>query len=151
MPSGFVDAMGAFTKILKSPFVLLRQLGHLSVVYVDDTYLRGQLFVEDTMALLQALGFIIHSDKSQLIPSQKMTVLGFVTDSTKMTLKLTENKPNKLFALCGEVIKSKVHSIRKIAGLLGNIAASFEAVPLGPLHYRNIQLCKIAALKAAKR
>ena len=75
--------------------------------------------------------------------------LGFVIDSTKMTLKLTENKQNKIFTLCN-VIKSKVQSIRKIASFLGNIVASFEAAPLGPLYYSNTELCKIEALKAAK-
>ena len=78
-----------------------------------------------------------------------MMFLGFVIDSTKMTLKLTENKQNKIFTLCN-VIKSKVQSIRKIASFLGNIVASFEAAPLGPLYYSNTELCKIEALKAAK-
>ena len=57
---------------------------------------------------------------------------GFLIDSTKMMLKLTENK-QKVFTLCEEAIKSNVHSIRKIVSLLGNRVASFEAVPLGPL------------------
>ena len=47
MPNGYADAMCFFTKIIKPPFALLRKLGHLSVVYVDDTYLQG----EDTVAL----------------------------------------------------------------------------------------------------
>ena len=51
--------MHVFTKILKPPFALLRKFGHLSVVYVDDTYLQGENFLEcmhnleDTVALLQ--------------------------------------------------------------------------------------------------
>ena len=100
--------------------------------------------------MLQALGFTIYPDKSQLTPIQKMRFLGFVIDSTKMTLKLTQNEKNKIFTLCEEVIKSKVQSIRKIVSLLGNIVASFEAVPRSSLYYRNIELCKIEALKAAK-
>ena len=106
--------------------------------------------LEDTVALLQALCFTIHPDKSQLIPTQKITFLGILIDSTKITLKLTKNKQNKIFTLCKEVIKSKVQSIRKIVSLLGNIVASFEAVPRNSLYYRNIELCKIEALKAAK-
>ena len=97
------------------------------MVYVDDTYLQGEIFpecmhnFEDTMALLQALDFTIHADKPQLIPTQKMTFSGFVIDSKKTSLKLTENKQNRIFTLCEEVIKSKAHSIRKIASLLGNV------------------------------
>ena len=126
------------------------------MVYVDDTYLQGEHFfecmhnLEDTVALSQALDFTIHPDKSQLMPTQKMTFLGFVIDSTKMILKLSENKQKNTFALCEEVIKSKVQSIRKIACLLGSIFESFEVVPWGPLYYRNIELCKTEALKAAK-
>ena len=55
--------------------------------------------------MLQALAFTIYPDKSQLIPTQ---FLGFVIDSTKVTLKLTQNKQNKIFTLCEEVMKSKV-------------------------------------------
>ena len=36
MPNGYSDAMYIFTKILKPPFKVLREEGHLSVVYVDD-------------------------------------------------------------------------------------------------------------------
>ena len=79
-----------------------------------------------------------------------MRFLGFVIYSTEMTLKLTESKQKKIFTLCDEVIKSKIQSVRKIDSRLGNIAALFEAVPLGPLHNRSIKICKIAALKAAK-
>ena len=70
--------MRVFTKILKPPFALLRKLGHLSVVHVDGTYLQGENVLEcmhnreDTVALLEALGFTIHPDKSQLIPTQKI-------------------------------------------------------------------------------
>ena len=62
--------------------------------------------LEDTVALLQALGFTIHPDKSQLIPTQKIRLLGFVIDSLNMTSKLTENKRKKIFTFCEEVAKS---------------------------------------------
>ena len=156
MPNRYADAMRVFTKILKPSFALLRKFGHLSMGYVDDPYLQGENFLEclhnleDTVALLQALGFTIDPDKSQLIPTQKMTFLGFVIDSMEMTLKLTENKQNKIFTLREEVIKSKVQSIKKTASLLGNITTSFETVPWGPQYCRNVEHCKIEALKTAK-
>ena len=101
MSNGYSDAMRVFTKILKLPFTLLRKFGHFSAVYVDDTYLQGEnLFecmhnLEDTVALFQALGFIIHHEKSQLIPTQKTTFLGFVIDSTKMAPKFKKQKTKK--------------------------------------------------------
>lgn len=59
--------------------------------------------LDNAVALLQALVFTIHSDKSQLITTQKMTLLAFVIDST-MTLKLTEIELTKIFTLCEDVI-----------------------------------------------
>ena len=86
-------------------------------MYVDDTYLQGENILEcmhnleDTVALLQALGFIKHPDKLKIIPIQKITILGFVIDPAEMALKLTENEQKKIPTLCEEVTKSKVHSI----------------------------------------
>ena len=86
MLNGYADAMPVFTKFLKPPFALLRKLGHLSVVYVDDTYLQGKSFLECMHNLDHT---VAHVDKPQLITTQMMTLLGFVIDST-MTIKLAE-------------------------------------------------------------
>ena len=62
--------MRVFTKLLKVPFSYLRSLKHISVAYVDDTYLQGGILkdcvhnVQDTLKVLRKLGFIIHIDKS---------------------------------------------------------------------------------------
>ena len=42
MPNGYGEAMRIFTKLLKVPFSILRSEGHLSVVFVDDTYLQAE-------------------------------------------------------------------------------------------------------------
>ena len=86
MPNGYADAMRVFTKLLKPVFSQLRKIGHLSVVYVDDTFLQGDTFEEclqnirSTVNLLQTLGFTVHPDKSVLNPTQKIEFLGFVSD-----------------------------------------------------------------------
>ena len=65
MPNGYSDAMRIFMKILKPPFKVLREEGHLPVVYVDDVYLQGDTSAEccknilDTLNLLLSLGFTI--------------------------------------------------------------------------------------------
>ena len=43
MPNGYGPAMRIFTKISKVPFGHLRSQGHNSAVYVDDSYLQGDL------------------------------------------------------------------------------------------------------------
>ena len=41
LPNGYAQAPMLFTKILRKPFSYLRRQEHLSVVYMDDTYLQG--------------------------------------------------------------------------------------------------------------
>ena len=41
IPNGYSDAIRIFTNILKPVFANLRQKGHLSVIFVDDSYLQG--------------------------------------------------------------------------------------------------------------
>ena len=89
MPNGYFEAMGVFTKLLKVPFSLVRRKGQLSVVFVDDTYLQGLTFeqclynVQETITILQTLGFTIHSQKSFLMPTETFEFLWFVIDSRK--------------------------------------------------------------------
>ena len=55
MPNGYGPAMRIFTKVTKVPFSHLRSKRHISVVYVDDSYLQGSTFdscrdnVDDTL------------------------------------------------------------------------------------------------------
>ena len=69
-------AMRAFTKKFKVPFSHLLHLEHRSVVYVDDSYLQGDSCkayfdnVIETVKVLRKLGFIIHTEKSVIIPKQ---------------------------------------------------------------------------------
>ena len=74
MPNGYGPAIRLFTKMLKAPFAWLRARGHMSVVYVNDTYLQGNKWqeclynVKATVSLLCKFGFTIHLEKSQLMP-----------------------------------------------------------------------------------
>ena len=66
LPNGYAQALLIFTKLLRLPFGSLRSQGHLSVVYMDDSYLQGDSVsscrrnVSATVSLLQALGFKIN-------------------------------------------------------------------------------------------
>ena len=75
-----------FTKLPK-PVLSTRVKGHLSVGYIDDSYLQAAEFahcvhyITDTITLFNNLGFVIHPDKSVLYPTQRLVFLGFVLDS----------------------------------------------------------------------
>lgn len=156
MPNGYGPAMRVFTKLLKVPFSHLRERKHISVVYVDDSYLQGKSFdnctrnVIDTVNVLRKLGFTIHVDKSLLLPTQEITFLGFVFNSISMTITLTSEKKEKIVLLCKEVLSSNKLTIRKMASLIGNLVSSLPAVPFGKLFYRSLERDKISALKQAK-
>ena len=87
MPNGYCDAMRVFTKILKPVFATLREEGHESVIYVDDSLLQGDTFQEcldnimATLGMLQSLGFVIHPEKSVLYPTQTIIFLGFIINT----------------------------------------------------------------------
>ena len=156
MPNGYGPAMRVFTKITKVPFSQLRGKGHSSVVYVDDSYLQGDTYddcinnILDTLNLLRELGFVIHPDKSVLIPSQEITFLGFVISSKNMTLTLTAEKKIKIKALLSDCLTKQRVTLRKVAKIIGNIVASFPAVTYGRLHYRHLERDKIQGLKFYK-
>ena len=100
MPNGYGPAMRIFTKVTKVPFSHLRSKGFVS--FVDDSYLQVNTYkaclhnIENTIELLQNLGFTIHPTKSILTPTQRITFLGFATNSFQMILEITEEEKSKI-------------------------------------------------------
>ena len=156
LPNGFRDAPRLFTKIMKPIFGNLRQRGHSSVVYIDDSYLQGQTYeqcklnVMITVRVLIALGFTIHPIKSILDPVREMVFVGFVINSVDMTLRITEEKRMKIKKLCLSLLHDKEATIKQVSRVVGNLVATTEAVPLSPLYYRGIEKEKANSLKRAK-
>ena len=83
------------------------------MVFVDDSYLQGNTYkaclnnTENTIELLQNLGFTIQPTKSILTPTKRIAFLGFVIDSVQMTLEITEEKKNKIHNLCLEILQKE--------------------------------------------
>ena len=76
-PNGLSICPRKFTKLLKPIFSTLRKGGHVSVGYIDDSWLMGQTFasctnnVIDTLISFDEAGFVIHPEKSDILPSQE--------------------------------------------------------------------------------
>ena len=106
LPNGFSSAVRVFTKVLTTSFKYLRSKGHLSVEYIDDSLLLGETFdiclknIRTTVAFLRELEFIIHPEKSVLVPTQQIIFLGFAIDSAKMTITLTKERKESIYMLC---------------------------------------------------
>ena len=156
MPNGYLDAMRVFAKLLKPVFSTLRQQGYISIIYVDDTLLYGDTFAEckanvmATIQILQDMGFVIHSKKSVLHPTQNIVFLGFEFDTVAMTITLTPAKKNKILKLANDILRMDQVSIRHVSKFIGNLTSSFDGVPHGKLYYRHIEFDKSVSLKMAK-
>lgn len=156
LPNGLSSCPRKFTKLLKPPLSELHQLGHIVASYIDDLFLQGKTYescvnnVIATFSLFDALGFIIHPDKSAFNPAQELVLLGFVINSVNMTIKLTDDKKLALKQLCLSLLSKPFPTIREVAQIIGKIISSFPGVTHGPLYYRALEHDKTTALKSAK-
>ena len=121
---------------------------------IDDSYLQAATYelcvhnVIDTLSLFHQLGFVIHPDKSVLIPTQRLTFLGFVLDSQSMTVALTREQAVKVKEACQQLLQEKAITIREVAKVLGLLTSSLPGVLYGPLHYRSLEMDKTQALNS---
>ena len=144
------------TKVLKPVFSHLRQRGHISSGYIDDTFLEGDSYnlceenVSATMQSFRGLGFWPHDLKSVTEPTQILEHLGFVLNSLTMTVSLSDEKFDKLYQLSQRILESEKVSIRLVASLIGIMASFCPGVEYGQLYYRQIEIEKTIALKIAR-
>ena len=125
-PNGLAPRPRQFTKLLKPVFSSLRKLRHIPVVYIDDTWLKSEDYnscvnnIAETITLLDRLGFVIHPEKSILIPTQEITFLGFIFNSANMTVQLTPERALKLKTACLDNLEATTPLISDVAWLLGH-------------------------------
>lgn len=156
MPNGLALAPRKFTKLLKPVFATLREKGHLSTVFLDDSLLLAETRlacmqnVIDTVQLLRSVGFIVHPGKSVLEPSHCVQYLGVIIDSKQMITTLTPDRSADLLSCCKTAMSKLSMTIRYLAKVIGKIVAAFPAVKYGPLYYRQLEKEKKAALASSK-
>ncbi len=152
-PMGLSPAPRKYTKLLKPVYATLRQWGFVYVGYIDDSWTanvdreicrKGLVAGND---LFISLGFITNLAKSVMIPTQCIEFLGLILDSIRMIVMLTAKKTEKVKNLCLKFISKTRVTIRDLAKLIGNIVATLPAAQFGKMHYRNLEVCKILALK----
>ena len=152
-PNGLALCPRKFTKLLKPVFSILRKQGHISVAYIDISWLTAENFdlcirnVVDTVTLLDKVGFIVHPEKSVLLPTQTIVFLGFVLNSILMQVSLTPERALKLKEACENLLATASPCIRNVAQVLGLMSSSFPGVMYGPLHHKFLEMNKTQALK----
>ena len=147
---GLNTAQRIFSKCMKPVVAFIRLKGILITIYLDDIWLAaptydkclGQtIFLID---LLESLGFCINLEKSQLIPLQHVPFLGFVVDSTTMTIGLPLEEITLAAALKES---SQPVTLRLLSRFIGMGTATRSAVFQAPAHYRHLQFLKNSVLQ----
>jgi len=136
---------------MKPVFSTLRlKFGHSCLGYIDDSlytedsYAQCEVATHHAVELLISLGFMIHPLKYAVVPTQVIEFLGFILDSTNMTVRLPDRKIAKISSLCQTFCQeNKSFTIRQVASLLGSLTSCFSAVEFGRLHYRNSERDKM--------
>ena len=148
LPNGYTERPIKFTKLLKPPLPLLRKLERVLVAsYFDDlitmdcSYSACSKNIMKIIKLMPSLGLIVH-------PS--IEHLGFIINTTNMTLTLTLLKKQNILLLCDEMSSNPHVNIRKVLQLLGKFSGSFIAVSQGKLYYRSLEINKTSASKINK-
>ena len=153
LPNGLSTAPRLFTKLLKPVLASLREMGHVVVAYLDDTIIIGETreqtdqAVKDTTKILTELGFIVHDEKSVLVPQQELKFLGFNLNTVNMNICLPGDKVQDISVACSELHDKIKPTIRQVSHVIGKIIAAFPGVQYGPMFYRNLERDKISALK----
>jgi hypothetical protein len=130
---------------------MLRRSGVQCVIYIDDIFTCAltieecQRNVRLIVETLQALGIVVHPDKSVFHPSQQIVFLGFSLDSRIMAVTVALSKMQGLIEACTDLL----HVCK--AEVVGKLVATCPGVLMGPLYFRQLENEKIAALKSAGR
>ena len=99
---------------------------------------------------LDSLGFLVNIKKSHVIPTTRITYLGFEIDSVAMKLFLHISRISKIIQSCKNLLQSSNPTIQEIARVAGLIVSALPAVRYLQLHYRSIEFCKSQALLAGR-
>lgn len=153
LPFGLCTAPRVFTKLMKPIVNHLRNLGFLSVIYLDDLLLIGRTYddclknVCYTKQTLEYLGLTINETKSVMTPCQQIKFLGFVLDSKNFAIRLPTDKSEKLFDFCSKLLVRDQTTIQDFAKFIGTAISCCPAVPYGIAHTKILEQCKTENLR----
>ena len=86
-----------------------------------------------------------------MVARQHIVSLGFVIDSVKMTITLTEERKQYIYMLCQNILSNYQATIRELAQTIRVIVSSFRAIPYGQMYYKELKKkkkkkCKVQSL-----
>ena len=150
LPFGLTSAPRIFTKVI----LPLGHHAHLHAVcllqYLDDWLLRSpnkSLLARQTSWLLEIIrrvGFVLNEPKSQLVPTQRLIHIGveYHLDLGLMFPPMT--RIQKFEGKISILLSVSVTTAYFWLSLLGLLSSATDAIPLGRLHLRPLQLYLLA-------
>lgn len=153
LPFGLNCAPFVFTKLLKPIAIFLRSRKFFSVIYLDDFLLIGDTYMEceknvhATTKILENLGFLINFKKSNLKPSQQCQYLGFLYNTTNLTISLPDKKKADMLEFVEKFKTKKTCKIQEFAVLVGKLVSICPAVSYGFLYLKPLERIKYLALE----
>lgn len=129
LPFGLKTSPRVFTKLMKPVVACLRREGIMVVVYLDDFLLiadsisAATAHVARSIDLLQRLGYTVNFDKSALVPSQRVTFLGYNIDSTSMLLSVPDVKRDQIKEELLSLSSRTTITRRTLSRMLGKLNA----------------------------
>lgn len=128
--AGLKHSPVVFTKTMRQVVNYFRRLGIFLVNYVDDWWFAAPTFEaacnlrDFVLATFARLKLVVNS-KSELTPSQRVSFLGFIVDSSKMLFEVPMDKLKRLVALIKHLLnkKKKSASAREMAKVAGTLVS----------------------------
>ena len=152
LPFGLASSPRVFTKVLKVIFSHIRRMGIDSYFYIDDSLLQADNYLgsvqntEKVQKFIQSVGFDINHEKSNFIPSQRITFLGYIIDSVLFKVFLPDEKVQKIIEMSKMVLKNEKVLIRDVAKLIGLFSSARYAITNAHLFHRYLDIEKTQAL-----
>ena len=100
--------------------------------------------------MFELLGFTTHDEKSVLLPTHQLILLGFLLNSIDMTISLSPERVKKLKTAYIKLMGKENPTIQDVAHVVGLMVASFPGNTFGPLFYRALDTLKTEALRTNK-
>lgn len=153
---GLACAPFIFTKILVPLFTQLRGDGKRCFCYLDDIFITGNSELECTHTTnltktkLRELGFKIHEEKSQCIPTKEVKFLGFMINLEEMQAYLPEDKIEKVVKTCTNALAKGKGTIQEISSVVGLLNSYAKAMDYGDNYIKRVEIDKIRALQASR-
>ena len=139
LPFGLSVAPAVFTGVLALVSTICHREGIKIHLYLDDWLIRAnspevvKFQVSFVTKLMETLGLIINTKKSQLAPTQTFTFLGYRYDLLAGTVEPTQENILKIVTKAESLIKNLQGSAEDWLSMIGSANAAASLTPFGRL------------------